>query len=80
MSDTQRAEGAELRQIIEQIERLNAEKQEAADLAKEVYAEAKARGYCVATLRKLVLMRRKTKDQIDEEEAILKVYRSAIGM
>ena len=37
---TERANGEELRQFIERIERLNAEKQEAADLAKEVYAEA----------------------------------------
>ncbi len=77
---TERANGEELRQFIERIERLNAEKQEAADLAKDVFAEAKGRGYCVATLRRIVLMRKKTQEQIDEEEAILEAYRCAIGM
>lgn len=78
MTDTQRAEGAELRQIIERIERLNAEKQEAADLAKEVYAEAKARGYDTAILRKVIARRKRDRDDLAEEAAILEMYEAAL--
>jgi uncharacterized protein (UPF0335 family) len=42
--EAQKADSAELRQIVERLERIEAEKQEAADLFKDVMAEAKARG------------------------------------
>lgn len=78
MTETQRAEGAELRQIIERIERLNAEKQEAADLAKEVYAEAKARGYDTKVLRLVIARRKRERDDLAEEEAVLEMYEAAL--
>lgn len=78
MTDTQRAEGAELRQIIERIERLNAEKQEAADLAKEVYAEAKGRGYDTKILRLVIARRKRERDDLAEEEAVLEMYEAAL--
>jgi uncharacterized protein (UPF0335 family) len=78
MTDTQRAEGAELRQIIERIERLNEEKQQAADLAKEVYAEAKGRGYDTAILRKVIARRKRDRDDLAEEAAILEMYETAL--
>jgi uncharacterized protein (UPF0335 family) len=78
MTDTQRAEGAELRQIIERIERLNEEKQQAADLAKDVYAEARARGYDPAILRKVIARRKRDRDDLAEEAAILEMYETAL--
>ena len=78
MTDTQRAEGAELRQIIERIERLNEEKQQAADLAKEVYAEAKARGYDPAILRKVIARRKRDRDDLAEEQAVIEMYENAL--
>lgn len=78
MTDTQRAEGAELRQIIERIERLNEEKQEAADLAKDVYAEAKARGYDPAILRKVIARRKRDRDDLAEEQAVIEMYETAL--
>ena len=74
MTDTQRAEGAELRQIIEQIERFNEEKQQAADSAKEVYAEAKARGYDPAILRKVIARRKRDRDDLAEEASLISLY------
>jgi uncharacterized protein (UPF0335 family) len=78
MTDTQRAEGAELRQIIEQIERLNEEKQQAADLAKEVYAKAKGRGYDCAILRKVIARRKRDRDDLAEEQAVIEMYETAL--
>jgi len=68
----------ELRQFVERIETLEAEKQEAADQQKEVYAEAKFRGYDSAVLRKVVARRKRNREELAEEEAILELYESAI--
>lgn len=75
---TDRAYGEELRQFIERIERLNAEKQEAADLAKEVYAEAKGRGYDPKVLRLVIARRKRQRDDLAEEEAVLEMYETAL--
>ncbi len=70
----------ELRSFIERIERLDAEKKDIADQQKEVMAEAKSRGYDTKVMRKLVTMRKKDPQEISEEEAILELYREALGM
>jgi len=71
---------AELRQFIERYEHLQAEKQDIADQQKEVLAEAKGRGYDTKVLRKIIAMRKRDRDDIAEEEAILEMYREALGM
>lgn len=81
MSDTTyRVTAAELRQLIERVERLEAEKKDIADLQKEVYSEAKARGYDVKTMRRIVALRKKDPQEISEEEAVLEMYMDALGM
>ena len=70
----------QLRSIIERIERLEEEKKEVADQIKEVYSEAKANGYDAKTLRKVVSLRKKPAEERDEEEAMLDLYLSALGM
>lgn len=70
----------ELRQIVERIEHLEAEKRDIADQIKEVYAEAKGRGYDATALRQIVALRRKDKDELAEQEAVLEIYKSALGM
>ena len=71
---------AQLRQIIERIERLEEEKKEVAEQIKEVYAEAKGNGFDVKTLRKIVSLRKKSQDERSEEEAMLDLYMQALGM
>ena len=71
---------AELRQFIERYEHLQAEKQDIADQQKEVLAEAKGRDYDTKVLRKIIAMRKRDRDDIAEEEAILEMYREALGM
>ena len=70
----------ELRLLIERIERLEEEKKAIADDVKDVYGEAKARGYDTKAMRKIVQIRRKKKEEFQEEEAILDTYLAALGM
>ncbi|WP_043846863.1 DUF2312 domain-containing protein [Roseivivax marinus] len=70
----------ELRQFIERFERFAQEKQEIADQQKEVMAEAKGRGYDTKVLRKLIALRKREPDDVAEEEALLEMYKSALGM
>jgi len=85
MSDTAsdvsyRVTADELRQFIERFERLEAEKKDIADQQKEVMAEAKGRGYDTKVLRKLVVMRKRDREDLAEEEAVLELYKEALGM
>jgi len=70
----------QLRTIIERIERLEEEKKEVAEQIKEVYAEAKANGFDARTLRRIVGLRKKPTEEREEEEALLDLYLSALGM
>lgn len=69
----------ELRQFVERIETLDEEKRDIAAQIKEVYAEAKGRGYDTKVLRRLVSLRKRDPDDVAEEEAILNLYRDAIS-
>lgn len=71
---------AELRQFIERVERLESEKADIAEQIKEVMAEAKGRGYDTKVMRKLISLRKRDQNDIAEEEAILDLYKSALGM
>ncbi|MEM6478857.1 MAG: DUF2312 domain-containing protein [Pseudomonadota bacterium] len=78
--ESYRVTAGELRQFIERFERLESEKKDIADQQKEVMAEAKARGYDTKVMRKLIVLRRRDKDDVAEEEAVLEMYKSALGM
>ena len=79
-NDTYTVAADELRQFVERIEQLESEKKDITEQIKEVYAEAKGRGYDGPALRQIVSLRRKDKDQVAEEAAILELYKSALGM
>lgn len=66
--------------IVERIERLEEEKKAIADDIKAVYGEAKANGYDTKALRKIVSLRKKDANEREEEEAILELYKNALGM
>ena len=77
---TYRVTGEELRQFVERYERLECEKKDIADQQKEVMPEAKGRGYDTAVIRKVIAMRKRDRDDLAEEEAILEMYKEALGM
>lgn len=70
----------ELRLLIERAERLEEEKKGIADDIADVMAEAKGRGYDPKAIRKILAIRKKKKEEYQEEEAILEVYLQALGM
>ena len=78
--ETYRIAAGELRSFIERIENLDQEKKAIADAQKEVWAEAKSRGYDTKAMRKLVSLRKKDPNDVAEEEAVLEMYRDALGM
>lgn len=70
----------QLKSIIERIERLEVDKAEVAEDIKEVYAEARGNGFDVKILRKIIRARKQDATKRQEEEAILDLYMSALGM
>jgi uncharacterized protein (UPF0335 family) len=78
--DRYRVTAGELRQFVERYERLEADKRDIAEQMKEVMAEAKARGYDAKVLRKLIALRKRDSSEVSEEEAILELYKEALGM
>ncbi|WP_134680704.1 DUF2312 domain-containing protein [Paracoccus ravus] len=70
----------ELRQFIEQFEQLEAEKKDVSERQKELMAEAKARGYDTKVMKKVIALRKRDQNDIAEEEAILEMYKAALGM
>lgn len=70
----------ELRSFIERWEQLDAERADIVEQQKEVMAEAKGRGYDTKTIRKVIKLRTKKPDEIAEENAILDLYCSALGI
>jgi len=71
---------AELRSFVERFEQLDGEKKDISDQMKEVMAEAKGRGYDTKALRRIIALRKRDKDDLAEEEAILDLYKTALGM
>ncbi len=70
----------QLRTIVERIERLEEEKKALADDIRDVYAEAKGNGFDVKTLRQVVRLRKVEMTERQEQEAMLDLYLSALGM
>jgi len=70
----------ELRQFIERFEQLDSEKKDVTEQQKELMAEAKGRGYDTKVMRKVIAMRKRKPDELAEEEAVLELYKSALGM
>lgn len=70
----------ELRQFIERIEQLDAEKRDIAEQRKDTMAEAKGRGYDTKIIAKIIALRKRDANDVEEEEAILSIYKSALGM
>ena len=80
MTSLQVSAQKQLRQLVEQIERLEEEKKALAGDIRDKYLEAKAVGFDVKALRKIVSLRKKSQTDRQEEEAILAVYMHALGM
>jgi len=80
MADVGGIAGDRLKSFVERIERLEEERKALSNDIKEVYAEAKGTGFDVKIMRQVIRLRRMDKDDLDEQETLLDVYRRALGM
>jgi len=78
--DVQGIAAAQLKSIVERIERLEEEKKAIADDIKDVYGEAKANGYDTKALRTIIRLRKQDATEREEQDAILDLYKAALGM
>lgn len=70
----------QLRQFVERAERLEEERRALGGDLKDLFGEAKALGFDVKIIRKVIALRRKAKSEREEEQAILDTYLHALGM
>jgi uncharacterized protein (UPF0335 family) len=80
MPDVGGIAGDRLKSFIERIERIEEERKTLGDDIKEVYAEAKGTGFDTKIMRQLIRIRKMDKDDLDEQETLLDVYKRALGM
>ena len=80
MADIGGIAGDRLKSFIERIERLEEEKKALANDIKEVYAEAKGTGFDTKIMRQLIRLRKMDKDDLDEQESLIDIYKRALGM
>lgn len=69
-----------LKTIVARIEKLEEDKAGIAADIRDIYAEAKGTGFNVKTIRHVVRLRKQREEQRREDEALLELYKSAIGM
>lgn len=69
-----------LRSLVDRIERLEEERKALGSDIKDIYAEAKSAGFDVKVLRHLIRIRKQDQAEVEEHEAMLRVYRTAVQM
>lgn len=74
------AAAKDLRRLIEQVERLQEEMKGIADDIRDKFSEAKGKGFNVKVMRRVIALRKKTREEREEEDTILDVYLGAMGM
>ena len=80
MADVGGIAGDRLKSFIERIERLEEEKRALSEDIKEVFAEAKGTGFDTKIMRQILKIRKMDQEELDEQEALLDVYKRALGM
>ena len=79
-ADAYNVTAEELRQFIERFEQLETEKKDITEQQKELMAEAKGRGYDTHIMKQVIALRKRKPDEIAENEAVLDMYKAALGM
>lgn len=68
-----------LRSVIERVERLEEERKALSSDIKDIFAESKAAGFDVPTIKQIIKLRKKEPNEIEEQETLLSIYRRALG-
>jgi uncharacterized protein (UPF0335 family) len=80
MADVGGIAGDRLKSFVERIERLEEERKALSNDIKEVYAEAKGTGFDTKIMRQVIRLRKMDKDDLDEQETLIDIYKRALGM
>lgn len=75
-----RKTAGELRSFVERVEKLEADKADLASDVKDVYAEAKGRGYDTKALREVIKIRRQDSAERAEQQAVIEVYLASLSI
>ncbi|MFV9875276.1 MAG: DUF2312 domain-containing protein [Rickettsiales endosymbiont of Dermacentor nuttalli] len=78
--NVQSISSSHLKQIIEKIERIEEDKSNIMEDIRNIYAEAKASGFDSKIIRQIIKLRKMAKADREEQEELLELYKSAIGM
>ena len=70
----------DLKNLVSKIESLEDEKKEISDQIKDVYSEAKSKGYEVKILKNVIKLRKKDRNKLAEEDELMETYREALGL
>lgn len=70
----------QLRSYVERVERLEEEREALNEDIREVFAEAKGNGFDTKIMRQVITLRRLDKADFQEREAMLELYKRALGM
>ena len=79
-NDSYNVTAEELRQLVERREQLDSEKKDLAEQIKEVHAELRGRGYDLKAFNRIIAIRKKNRDDLAEENAIVQMYGAALGI
>lgn len=79
MTDPHNVPADDLRSIVERAEQIATEKADLAETERNLFAEAKWRGYDTKVLKRLLALRKRKADDVAEEEAILELYKQALA-
>lgn len=79
-AETKKVTSAQIKAIVERVERLEEEKKTISDDIRDVFAEAKGNGFDVKALRTIIKLRKQDANERAEEETILETYMQALGM
>lgn len=77
---TNRVQADQLRQYLEQVERIKADQSDLAEVLKEKMAEIKGAGYDTKVFNKIISDRAADSAKLSEFEAVLELYKSSLGM
>jgi uncharacterized protein (UPF0335 family) len=80
MADVGGIAGDRLKSFVERIERLEEERRALGQDIKEVFSEAKGTGFDPKIMRQVIRLRRMDKDDLDEQESLIDIYKRALGM
>ncbi len=73
-------EAEKLKQVIDKIETIAQEREESAELLKDAFNDAKSMGFDVKIVKHVLKLRKKDKDALAEEDALIDLYRGALNI